>query len=108
MPYNNRYYDDRRGGYNRGGYNDRRGYNDRYNDNGRYDDRGGYNSPRDRFQNNGFRYEIGQKVRHIATGLELSVISFGREQIECRLPDLSASYFYESELEPIEGPEDKK
>lgn len=91
--YNDRY--DRRGGYDR--YD--RGY-DRDYGRGGYD-RGGYDRPSfDRMNSNGrFHFEIGQKVIHVATGLELSVISFGREQIECRKPDLSTGWFYEHELE---------
>lgn len=45
-------------------------------------------------------FEINQPVRHIATGIKLIVIKYGREQIECRKPDLSAEYFYDYELEP--------
>lgn len=93
------YYDnyDRRGG---GGYGGR--------DNGGYGrggyGRGGYDrQPFDRMDGRGrFRFDIGQKVVHSATGIELSVISFGREQIECRMQDLSTAWFYEHELEPVD------
>lgn len=85
MAYNDRRYNDR-GGYN--GYNSRgQGYNDR--DRG-YNDRS-YDRP----------FNIGDPVKHRATGTILYVISFGREQIECRKPDLSAEYFYEHELAPV-------
>jgi len=50
-----------------------------------------------------FPYEIGQKVVHKATGIELFVISFGREQIECRKPDLTTGWFYVHELAPAES-----
>ena len=85
----------------RGGYNDRRGgYGDRGYGGGWG---GGYNDRRDfnRFDNHGFKFDIGQKVLHIATGTELSVIGFGREQIECRKPDLNTVWVYEHEIEPI-------
>lgn len=88
MAYYNNY--DPRGGYNQGGY----------------PPRGGYGVPRGRqpfdpFHNPNIPFEIGQKVIHTATGLELSVIRFGREQVECRKPDLSSAWFYAYELEPI-------
>ena len=47
-------------------------------------------------------YALNQPVRHIATGTRLIVINYGREQIECRKPDLSADYFYPYELEPYD------
>lgn len=87
----------------RGGYGGRGGYDDRR---GGYDDRrgGGYNRRDfDRFSNPGSQFDIGQKVVHIATGLELSVISFGREQIECRKPDMSTVWVYEHEIAPIKA-----
>ena len=34
--------------------------------------------------------------------MELSVISFGREQIECRKPDLDTVWVYEYEIEPMD------
>ena len=40
---------------------------------------------------------------HTATGMELSVVRFGREQLECRKPDLSTVWLYEYELEPVTG-----
>lgn len=46
-------------------------------------------------------FEINQVVRHKVTGVNLIVIKYGREQIECRKPDLSAEYFYPYELEII-------
>ena len=92
------YYNDR--GYGRGGYDRRGGYDDRRR--GDYDDRG-YGGRRDfdRFSNPSSQYDIGQKVVHIATGTELSIISFGREQIECRKPDLDTVWVYEHEIAPI-------
>ena len=94
------------GGYGRGGYGyeDRRGgYGDRGYD---YDDRrggggygrGGYDEPQRQF-----RFDIGQKVIHTATGQELSVVRHGREQLECRKADLSTVWLYEYELEPVGG-----
>lgn len=77
---------DRRGGRDYGGYNDNyRGQNSG----------GGYNNRRP--QRN-FNFGIGEKVIHIHTGTELYVISYGKEQLECRKPDLSCGYFYEHEL----------
>lgn len=95
--YNNRDYDDRNRGYNRdrdydrGGRNDRRDY-----DRGR-DDRRDFNDNRNR------PFAINEPVRHKATGFRLIVISYGREQIECRKPNLESEYFYEYELEPWTG-----
>ena len=89
--------------YRNGGYGGRGGYD------GRYDDRrgGGYGNYNrrdfDRFSNPGSQFDIGQKVIHIATGTELSIISFGREQIECRKPDLSTVWVYEHEISPIDN-----
>ena len=94
------YYNDR--GYGRGGYDRRGGYNDR---------RGGYDRGYDRGYDNGydarpnFPYEIGQKVVHKATGMELSVINYGREQLECRKPDLGTVWCYVHELAPLPGDE---
>ena len=94
--YNNDRFDRRGGGYG-GGRRDygRGGWGDNY-DRGGYD-RGGYDRNNDRR----FRFEIGEKVLHVASGLELSVINYGREQLECRKPDLSTGWFYEHELESI-------
>lgn len=44
-------------------------------------------------------FKINQAVRHIGTGAKLIVIRYGREQVECRKPDLSSDYFYIYELE---------
>lgn len=86
--------------YGRGGYDRRGGYGDRGYGGGWG---GGYEGRRDfnRFDNHGSQFDIGQKVLHIATGTELSVIGFGREQIECRKPDLNTVWVYEHEIEPI-------
>lgn len=97
--YNDDRYDRRGGGnYGYGRDNYGRGYDDR---------RGGYGRDRqgfDRFDGHGrFRFDIGEKVIHTATGTELSVIGFGREQIECRKPDLSTGWFYDHELQPIDS-----
>lgn len=92
MPYYNDRYD-RRGG----GYRNDRDYD--YRDRG-YDRRDSF----DRMNSHGrFRFDIGQRVIHKATGTELSVVSFGREQLECRKPDLSTVWLYEHELEPAPG-----
>lgn len=100
MGYNDNY---RRGGYDRGGYRDYdRGY-----DRGYDRQRGGYPPPQtdynDKFNNPSFPYQIGQKVIHKATGIELTVISYGREQLECRKPDLGTVWCYVHELDPVEG-----
>lgn len=50
-------------------------------------------------------FDINQPVRHIATGIRLIVIKYGREQVECRKPDLTSDYFYLYELEPINDDE---
>lgn len=83
MAYYEKYRRSDRGSYNRG-YGDNRG--------------GGYD---DRDRGPACPFSINQPVRHIATGVKLSVIRIGREQIECRKPDLSSEWFYEYELEPI-------
>ena len=83
--YNNGGYNNNNRNYNNGGYNNNQNYNNGY-DNNNYIDR---------------PYEINEPVRHIATGVKLIVINYGREQVECRKPDLSADYFYLHELEPF-------
>ena len=92
--YNN--YNNRNGGY-RGGY-DNRGY-------GRGGYNGGYNNGNyDRYEPAPpIPFELGQMVRHRATGTELSVIRIGREQVECRMPDLTSAWFYVHELEPMDN-----
>lgn len=96
MGYNDNYYrnDSRR--YNNGRGGDR-GYNGRG-----YDNRGGGydNYGRDNYQQNNTPFQLGDIVRHVGTGTKLIVINFGREQIECRTPDLRSEYFYIHELEP--------
>lgn len=87
--------------------NDDRYYNNGHNN--RRSDRG--NGNRNRSWGNGYDdrdrdmmprpFEINQPVRHIATGVRLTVIRYGREQVECRKPDLSSEYFYLYELEAI-------
>ena len=79
-------------------YSNNNGYNGNRNNNR---NNGGYNNNRGGYSNNDYPYEINEPVRHIATGVKLIVISYGREQIECRKPDLSAEYFYPYELEPF-------
>lgn len=94
----------RGGGWDRGGYNDRgRGYynNDRGGYGGGY--RGGYQGGYNQQPSQGFQFDIGQRVIHVATGIELSVINYGREQLECRKPDLSTVWCYEHELAPLEN-----
>ena len=81
---------------NNGGYNSRpngHGYDDRNYGRGGYDNRG-----REMMDH---PFEINEVVRHKATGARLVVIRYGREQVECRKPDLSADYFYLYELEPM-------
>lgn len=94
-PYNNR------NGYG-GGYRNNN-YGGGYRNNNYGGNYQGYQPQQDRFQNPGFPFDIGQVVRHKTTGQELTVISYGREQIECRLPDLTSQYFYVHELESIDG-----
>jgi len=97
MAYNG--YDNRRGGGNyRGNYRDN-GYRNDYGRGG-YNDRGGY-YPNQGYQPQpqDFPCDIGQVVIHKYTGEELTVIRFGREQVECRLPNLSSDWFYIHELE---------
>lgn len=87
------------------------GYRNNYNNNwgnpnsrGGYPQQGGYYNPNqdfNKFNNPNMPFEIGQRVMHRATKTELTVISYGREQIECRLPDLRSDWFYLHELEPI-------
>ena len=88
---------------------------DRYPNNGyypRYDNYGGpgpqgyppYQPQRDPMENPGFPFDIGQVVRHKTTNEELTVIRYGREQLECRLPNLTSQWFYVYELEAIESP----
>lgn len=60
---------------------------------------GGWGGPQPRQ----FQFSIGEKVLHVASGVELSVIGYGREQLECRKPDLSSEWFYEHELAPLDG-----
>lgn len=52
-------------------------------------------------------FKINQIVRHIGTGVKLVVIGYGREQVKCRKPDLSADYFYIYELEEIKEDDNK-
>lgn len=96
MGYNDNYYrnDSRR-------YNNGRGGDRGYNGCG-YDNRGGGydNYGRDNYQQNNTPFQLGDIVRHVGTGTKLIVINFGREQIECRTPDLRSEYFYIHELEP--------
>lgn len=94
-------------GYNNRGYNNRgydnRGYNDRGYDRRDYNDRG-YDNRRDYNDRPDFPFAIGEKVIHKATGTELYVINYGREQLECRKPDLGTAWFYVHELTPCEQP----
>ena len=46
-------------------------------------------------------FELNQIVRHIGTGIKLTVIGYGREQVLCRKPDLGTDYFYVHELEVV-------
>ena len=94
MSYNN--YNNRngyRGGYDNRGYGRNPGYGG-YN-NGGYDGRYEAAPP--------IPFELGQMVRHRATGTELSIIRIGREQVECRMPDLTSAWFYVHELEPMDN-----
>ena len=89
------------------GYNNYRG---RRPNNGRFNDR---NFQRDNYRGDNYPnydrqdmphpFNIGDRVVHKATGTELTVISYGREQVECRKPDLGAEYFYLHELEPYDN-----
>lgn len=98
------YYDQRGGrapyrgnnNYERGYYPNNRGYNS-----GRpqYSDPG--YSPYDGPQNNG-KYNIGDVLNVIGHNITVHVVRIGREQYECRLPDLRTEWFYEHELEPVQ------
>lgn len=95
---------------NRGGYNNR-GYRGGYDR--PYDNRGGYDRPyENRPYDGGYQpqpncpYEVGQIVWHRASGTELSVIRIGREQVECRTPNLDSQWFYLHEL-MAEAPDKK-
>lgn len=98
------YYDNRgnRGPY-RGGY-DNYGRNNNYGG-GRYDQRPQYSDPgydRSRGYDDqpARKYNVGDVLRIVDTDVIVRVIHLGREQYECRLPDLRTQYFYEHELEP--------
>lgn len=80
----------RGGGYNRSGYGG--GYN-----------RGGYDRNQYQQQPRHMRYDVGQKVIHRASGIELTIIRLGREQYECRKPDLTTGWFYENELDSLDA-----
>ena len=99
MAYNN-YNNGYNNGRNNGNFNNRNngGWNNNhnYNNNGSFNDSNCGNRP----------YDLNQPVRHIATGVKLIVINYGREQVECRKPDLSSDYFYLHELEPFDGKEE--
>ena len=89
MAWNN--YNNRR---NDGGYNNR-GYDRDYRDDG-------YNNYEDRPRKN-FKFSVGQKCfLKDFPDTTVSIIRIGREQYECRLPDLKTRWFYEHELEAIE------
>lgn len=96
---NNRGYNNNRGNFfnNRGGYPPQGpGPNGPWQDRGQYPDQGqgGYApSP-----NPDCPYAIGEMVLHRATNTEMSVIRIGREQVQCRLPDMRAEWFYVEEL----------
>ena len=96
MPnFNNNYYPNDR-------YQNNGRSNDRRYDNRGYDNRGGNYGGygRNNYQQNDTPFQLGDIVRHVGTGTKLIVINFGREQIECRTPDLRSEYFYIHELEP--------
>lgn len=84
------------------------GYNNGGRNNGNFNNRNnsGWNNNQNGYFNNDRPYELNQPVRHIATGVKLIVINYGREQVECRKPDLSSDYFYLHELEPFDGKDD--
>ena len=74
-----------------------------YYNNGRYD--GGYNHrPRDRYNDRKestmeFKYKVGDVCRLNANpDIQATIIRIGREQYECRMPDLRTIWFYEHEL----------
>lgn len=52
-------------------------------------------------------FAMNQIVRHIGTGIKLTVIGYGREQVLCRKPDLGTDYFYVHELEAVDSSESK-
>lgn len=100
---------------NNGGWGGRN-YDDRGNNNyggprnrdygGGYDDRRGYNNDRgyrDYAPQNNFKFSVGQQcyLKQFPDTV-VTIIRCGREQYECRLPDLRTDWFYEHELEAIE------
>lgn len=81
-------YDDRNTGYRPNNWNNDRG-------SGRQDFR-----PNQCYDNSAPRqFNAGDDVIHKQTGIKMRVVKLGREQYECRKPDLSSEYFYEDELE---------
>lgn len=82
-----------RGGWNGGGWG--RNFNQ-----GGWNGGGGWGAP-SAGPDRRFQYDIGQKVIHSATGMELSIIGYGREQLECRKPDMGVVWVYEHEIEPM-------
>lgn len=52
-------------------------------------------------------FAMNQIVRHIGTGIKLTVIGYGREQVLCRKPDLGTDYFFVHELEAVDSSESK-
>lgn len=111
MGWNNRdWNNDRRsgGGGWGNGYNNNRGYDDRrsYRD----DRRGGYDrfdrddrDRRDYPPQQQFAFNVGQKCTlKDYPDVVVSIIRQGREQYECRLPNLSTQWFYEHELQAIQ------
>lgn len=104
-------------GWNNNNWNDRRGYNN-YGGGGRrrppqnWDSRdsrdyGGY-PPENRgyggYSNDvSLKYNIGQRCKLVNfPDTIVAIIRLGREQYECRLPDLTTQWFYENELEPVD------
>lgn len=89
----------RNGGYggNDRGYNDDRGYGRGYGNDRGYRDGYDQNQPRN------FLYDVGQRcILRNYPDVIVSVIRQGREQYECRLPDLTTQWFFEHELAPYE------
>jgi hypothetical protein len=118
MSWNN-YNDDRRGG---GGWGNDRNYSPRRNnDYGRNNGGRGYNNYNEGYNDNGgryrddgynqrqFKFQRGDRCHLTANpDIKVNIIRIGREQYECRLPNLNTGWFYEDELELDSEPQQQQ
>lgn len=96
MGWNNNYGNRRDGGWG-GSYGPRGGYRD-----DRYENRNGRGYYEQQPMQN-FLYSRGQKCALRANpSIVVNIVRIGREQYECRLPDLRCEWFYEDELMPVD------